>query len=239
MADDQESMWERLARPAKAPRTTLTHAAIAAAALEMADSEGLDAVSMRKLAGYLGVTTMALYRYVTSKDELFELMIDAAFAERSAPATAPADWRDAMRAHARQAREIALRHPWLGELAARQVVVITPNVVAAIERDLATLEGLGLDVDTAMAVHHAVTSYVRGAVAAEVAQRELMKRQNWSGGDDLRDAYGPAMNWMMGTGNYPAYQRYVSKARRKDDHEWRFEFGLDCVLDGVAARVGG
>lgn len=231
------TLWERIERPAKTPRTTLSHAAIAAAAVDMADAEGLDAVSMRKLSGHLGVTTMALYRYVTGKDELFELMLDTAFAAH--PAEPPvAGWRGAMRAHAEHSRATALRHPWILELTATQVVTLTPNVVADIDSALAALTAAGLDADTAMAALHTVRAYIRGALADEIGQRELMKRQNWSDGDDLRDAYGPRMSWLMNTGRYPAYRDYCKTADRKDDFAWRYDFGLDCVLDGLAARLG-
>src|SRR5690242_10497698 len=71
------SIWERLDATARTPKTTLTHPQIAEAAVALADAEGLAAVSMRRLAEQLGVSTMALYRYVANKDELLELMIDA------------------------------------------------------------------------------------------------------------------------------------------------------------------
>lgn len=231
------TLWERIERPAKAPRTTLSHASIAAAAVEMADAEGLEAVSMRKLSGHLGVTTMALYRYVTGKDELFELMLDTAFAARPPAAPAPG-WRGAMRAHAERSRTTALRHPWILELTATQVVTLTPNVVAEIDAALGAFTAAGLDADTAMAAVQTVRAYIRGALADEIGQRELMKRQNWSDGDDLRDAYGPRMNWLLNTGRYPAYRDYTKTAHRKDDFAWRYDFGLDCVLDGLAARLG-
>lgn len=107
----QVTIWERMEKPAKAPRTTLTHAAIAAAAVEIADADSLDAVSMRKLSGHLGVTTMALYRYVANKEELFELMLDEAYVKYRNPAVPGETWRDVMRVHAHQMRAIALRHP--------------------------------------------------------------------------------------------------------------------------------
>lgn len=232
------SVWQRMERTTRTPRTTLSHAAIAAAAVEIADAEGLDAVSMRKLSGHLGVTTMALYRYVTGKEELFELMADAAYPDSEPAAGEGATWRDVLRSHAHQLRAIALRHPWMIELSARRVVHISPRVMATLERSLAALDGLDLDYDDMFAVQYAVLSYVRGAIADEVGQLELMKRQQWESGHDLRLAYGPHMKWLLETGRYPVFTRWAMTAERKDDADWRFEFGLDCVLDGVAARLG-
>ncbi|NUU19900.1 MAG: TetR family transcriptional regulator [Streptomycetaceae bacterium] len=232
------SVWERINRPAKAARTTLNHAAIAAAAVEIADAEGLDAVSMRKLSGHLGVTTMALYRYVESKEELLELMLDEAYKGYDLPERPDETWRDVMRGHAHQLRAIALRHPWTVEASARSVVTLTPRVFAFIERSLAALDGLGVDVDTMFAAHSAVMSYARGATATEVGLLELTKSQQWSSSDDLRDTYAPHMSWLLGTGRYPVYHRYTQTARAKDDAQGRFDFGLECVLDGIAARLG-
>lgn len=234
----QMSIWERMDRPAKAPRTTLTHAAIAAAAVEIADAEGLEAVSMRKLSGHLGVTTMALYRYVTNKEELFELMIDEAYTRYRNPVVPDETWRDVMRVHAHQMRDIALRHPWTVELALRSVVSITPRVMSSVERALGAFDGLGLDLDTMADAQYTVMSYVRGAITDEVGHIELLKNRQWESREDLRVAYAPHMTWLLETGRYPVYHRYGLGAVRKDDTEGRFEFGLDSVLDGIGARLG-
>ncbi|MEU8132380.1 TetR/AcrR family transcriptional regulator C-terminal domain-containing protein [Streptodolium elevatio] len=234
----QVSIWERMEKPAKAPRTTLTHAAIAAAAVEIADAEALDAVSMRKLSGHLGVTTMALYRYVANKEELFELMLDEAYTKYRNPAVPDETWRDVLRVHAHQMRGIAMRHPWTVELALRSVVSITPRVMASVERALAAFDGLGLDIDAMADGQYAVMAYVRGAITDEVGHLELLKNRQWQSRDDLREAYAPHMKWLMETGRYPVYHRYGLGAVRKDDTEGRFEFGLDCVLDGIAAKLG-
>jgi AcrR family transcriptional regulator len=232
------TVWERIYRPPKVARTTLSHAAIAAAAVEVADTEGLEAVSMRKLSGHLGVTTMALYRYVEGKEELFELMLDEAYKCYELPEHPDQTWRDVLRGHAYRTREVALRHPWTVEVAARGVVLLTPRLFTAVERTLAALDGLGIDIDTMYSAYFAVTSYARGAMADEVRLGQLMKSRQWSSHDDVREAYASHMQWLMGTGRYPVYRRYTQEARHKDDDLGRFEFGLECVLDGIAARLG-
>jgi AcrR family transcriptional regulator len=233
-----ESIWARLARPRQPPRSALTHDEIAAAAVALADAEGLDAVTMRRLASRLGVAPMALYRYVAGKQELFQLMVDAVYADAKEPADG-STWRDVLRAYALQTRELTLRHRWLPQVHARSLVVtLTPNRMAASEQALTALAGLGVDADTMMAVLDTVSSYAQGATAAEIAQLRLMEAAGWKTREQLRDALSPHMSWLLATGRYPTYRRYTEQASRKDDFGWRFEIGLDWVLDGIAADVG-
>ncbi|MBM4795358.1 TetR/AcrR family transcriptional regulator [Streptomyces sioyaensis] len=231
------SLWERLDRPAPAPRAALTPQKIAAAAVRLADTEGIDAVTMRRLATELGVAPMAAYRYVSGKGDLLDLMTDAVYADLKLPDDVT-HWRAVMRASALRTREIVLRHPWLIQISSPQALrALTPNRMAVAERALSSLDGLGLDVDAMMAVVGTVNSYVHGAVSAECAQYCLMKEQGWTTPDDVRLALAPQMQYLMGTGRYPTYLRYLHEATRKDDPQWRFETGLDSVLDGIAARL--
>ncbi|MFH8383747.1 TetR/AcrR family transcriptional regulator [Kitasatospora sp. NPDC018058] len=230
----QTSLWERLARPAPAPRTTLNPHRIAEAAVEIADAEGLDAVTMRRLATALGVAPMAAYRYVSGKDELIELMVD--FVYGRLPLDAPTTgWRDTMRTLAVHLRAMNLSHPWTARAAAS---ALSPNQLAVPERAFAALAEHGLDPDTTMAVFRTVTGYVGGSVSAEIALLELQREHGWADGDQTRAGLASRMSWLINTGRYPAYQRYLREATRKDDQDWQFETGLDCVLDGIAARLG-
>ncbi|KAB8187744.1 TetR/AcrR family transcriptional regulator [Microbispora catharanthi] len=236
-ADDgaQESIWQRMQRPARPPRAALTHAQIGAAAVEIADAEGLDAVSMRRLAERLGVATMGLYRYVRGKDDVIELMVDAVYAEE-ARAGEGSDWREVLRVSALRLRALTLRHPWLVETTA-QSGPLTPNFVARTDRLLASLDGLGLDADTAMTVVGTVTAFVAGATTARIRMDRLMRKEGAEKMDDLRSLYSSRMRWLLESGRYPAFERYIRQGVRKDDDDWQFELGLDSVLDGIAARL--
>jgi AcrR family transcriptional regulator len=229
------TLWERVEGSTRGPRPTLTHGQIARAAVEIADAEGLGAVSMRRLAERLGVATMGLYRYVTGKDEIYELMLDAVAAEIELP---DAGWREVADAYARQTRALSLRHRWMQQAFTRVPASLSPANVALTEKALNSVDGLGLDVDTMMAVFGVVSSFARGAVVAEVAQHEALERHGWDNEDDVRLAYLPYVRWMLGTGRYPALSRYIIDGSNEDDAEWQFEFGLTCVLDGIAARLG-
>ncbi|MET9529799.1 MULTISPECIES: TetR/AcrR family transcriptional regulator [unclassified Streptomyces] len=234
----QKSLWERLDRPAPTPRASLSPRQIADAAVRIADAEGLAAVTMRRLATELGVAPMAAYRYVSGKDELLELMIDRVYVEADLFGDATG-WRETLRALALRTRQLFLAHPWLGQLSsARAGVAMTPARFAVLERALTSLDGLGLDADTMYAAFVTVTSFTAGQAHAEVAMRQLMKDEGWSSGDDVRGALAPQMTYLMGTGKYPMYREVLRGSERRDDPLWHFEIGLDCVLDGIAARLG-
>ncbi|WP_329118113.1 TetR/AcrR family transcriptional regulator [Streptomyces sp. NBC_01465] len=232
----EPSLWERLDRPAPAARTSLTPQKIAEVAVAIADAEGFAAVTMRRLAKELDVAPMAAYRHVSGKDDLWALMVDRIFAELGAASKATG-WREVLRAEALNVRELMLRHPWMGELPA-PLFVLTPNRMATAERQFAALDGRGLDVDTMMVALRTVNAYVYGTTRSEVALQSYMKQRGWDGPDQTRTALAPQMNYLMETGRYPAYRRYIHEASHKDDPSWEFELGLDCVLDGIEARLG-
>jgi AcrR family transcriptional regulator len=227
------SLWERVERPA---RTPLSPQQIAATAVKIADAEGLDAVTMRRIATDLGVAPMAAYRYVNGKDDVINLMIDLAYAESEAPVGE--DWRAVLRALAFGTRDLIARHPWLTQLSGSHAAfLLTPNRMTTADRALAALELPGVDADLRMAIFRSLNSYVLGAATSGVALRQAMAGHGWTSGREMRDGLAPEMTYLLGTRRYPAFQRYISEGRRKDDWEWQFELGLDCMLDGIAARI--
>lgn len=231
------SLWERLEKAATAARPGLSARTIATAAVGIADADGLDAISMRRLAAELGVSAMAAYRHVSGKDDVVELMVDLVYGEVDIPDGA--GWRETMRALASGIRALVLKHPWLTRLSAPQSVYeLTPNRLALDERALAALRGLGLDADTTMSVCRTVAAYVHGATSAEIGLRQLMNDRGWASGAETRTGLAAEMTWLLNTGRYPAFACYIREAARKDDLQWQFETGLEYVLDGIAARLG-
>ncbi|MFC0037800.1 TetR/AcrR family transcriptional regulator C-terminal domain-containing protein [Actinomadura rayongensis] len=232
------SIWERMEQPAPEPRVVLTHASIAAAAIEIADTEGLESMSIRRLARRMNLAPMGLYRYVASKEEILELMFNAALEGGPATPDADADWRDVLRATAYHTREVMLAHPWLGKVVTMILTGLAPNRLACFEQALTALDGLGLDADTSMAVVDSVMDYTMGATSRDLTVLDMMRREGWESMDEMRDAYADEMSWHMSTGRYPAFERWVREGRRKDDMAWRFDYGLDCILDGIETRLG-
>lgn len=237
---DDQVIWEYMSRPPRGPRPALTHDQIAAAAVELADADGLDGVTMRALAGRLDVATMGLYRYVRGKDDIFALMLNWAAREVVPSLTGPAGWRDTLRRVATEMRAMHLRHPWLVRLQHSTAAMIAPNALTIMEAGLAALDAadLELDVDQMVSALGALTAYVQGKAAAEVAQREAYRRYGWSSDDDMRAAAGPQLMWLLVRGDYPTLAHYIVDGSNEDDADWSFAFGLECVLDGIAARLG-
>ncbi|MGW6203303.1 TetR/AcrR family transcriptional regulator [Streptomyces sp. NPDC055089] len=230
------SLWQRLEQPATAPRASLTLERIGAVAVQIADAEGFAAVTMRRLATELGVAPMAAYRHVSGKDDLWALMAERVTTEMRIPDEVTG-WREVLRAFGLLTRDMMLRHPWVGQLPT-QLFVLTPGRLAVAERQLAALDGLGLDEDAMMVAFRTVSAFAHGAAQSEVALREWTESAGWSSGDETRLGLAPQMMYLMETGRYPTYRRYGQRATRKDDATWAFETGLDCVLDGIAARFG-
>ncbi|MFJ8820298.1 TetR/AcrR family transcriptional regulator [Streptomyces sp. NPDC102467] len=232
----EPSLWERLERPAPTQRASLTLDRIAAAAVELADEEGAAAVTMRRLATKLGVAPMAAYRHVSGKGDLWALMFDRVSAGLTVPDEV-ADWREVLGSFALQTRELMLRHPWLGQVPT-PLIQLTPARMAVAERQLRALTGHELDADSMMAAFRTVGAFVHGSTQVEIALRQYKEEHGWESGTETRQALAPQMNYLMGTGRYPTYKEYALSAKRKDDPAWEFAFGLDCVLDGIAQRLG-
>ncbi|MFD8571776.1 TetR/AcrR family transcriptional regulator [Streptomyces sp. NPDC059639] len=237
-AKTQVSLWERVEHPSPPPRTpTLSHARIAAVAVKIADAEGIDAVTMRRIATELEVAPMAAYRYVSGKDEVLELMVDLVHADLTA-ADAPGDWRETMRLLALRTRDLVLAHPWLSQLGSpRAMFAPTPNRLAVVEQALVSLEKAGLRPDLSMMVFDTVNSYVHGAAYTEVAMRMLIEEHGLTDTDGVKASMAPGFVWLVGSGRYPAFLRSVEAGGRPGDPAGKFESGLECVLDGIAARM--
>src|SRR5690606_9373793 len=163
-------LW-RTAGPVRKGRTGLDVDRGVAAALGIADAEGLDALSMRKVADRLGAGAMSLYTYVPGKAELAEAMLDAVRAELPDPAEAGEGWRARLEAVARQNRDLYLRHPWMLQVAAGRPV-LGPNSMVRYDRELRALEGLGLSDIEMDGVIALLSDYVHGAAREAVAMAD-------------------------------------------------------------------
>lgn len=209
-----------------------------AAALAVADAEGLDAVSMRRVAGDLGSGTATLYRYITNRDELVDLMVDAAQGEDPLPEDllpkVGQDWRAGLGAVAHGLRAILLRHPWLaGELAGRPS--LGPNSLRRSEAALRAAVALTPDITLASQALGAVRAYVLGSVAGQQAARRAEQRSGLTKEQWQRN-FGPYITKVLAAGEHPMLARRVFEAEEPDP-EVEFAFGLECVLDGLAARL--
>ncbi|MET8145789.1 TetR/AcrR family transcriptional regulator [Sphaerisporangium sp. NPDC005288] len=224
------TVWDRPEPPSRpAP---LDRERIVAAAIALADEGGLEAVSLRKVAARLDAGPMRLYGYISTKQELFDLMVDEVHAE-ILPEEAPRDWREALRSHAHRTRQATLRHQWFADLLGGRPA-LGPNALAVTEATLAALDGLA-DLDTVMRAAETVSAYVTGAIRREIADLRAEHATGLSKRDWQR-AYGPHVSRMLATGRFPVLAKAVHDGTHADA-ETSFATGLDWVLDAVAAKL--
>ncbi|MDL5160352.1 TetR/AcrR family transcriptional regulator [Actinomycetospora termitidis] len=215
-------------------RPALTRHRIITAAISVADAEGLDALSMRRVATELGAGTMSLYRHVADKAELLGAMVEAVNAESPDLAEVAGDWRAKLEHAAREEYALSHRHPWvLGVPWSRSP--LGPNSLAAVESVLGVVADLGLDHHDRVAVVFSVFRYVRGAardaVDAAAERRDGVPDEEWwAGSEDVIARFVDPARFPEVVGAY----RAGALTQTGPDG---FEFGLARVLDGVEAYV--
>ena len=236
-ADQQRGQRHLPRRAAALSRTEIVRVAI-----EVADAEGADAVSMRRIARQLNAGTMSLYWHIASKEELLDLMIDSVQGGQQL-AEPSGDWRRDMHALAHTIRASLHEHPWMMDFIGGRPPV-GPKSLRNVERSLASFDGLGLDAGTAIDIVTTIGTYVLGAVLREIQERnnESLRDRQFAGltGEEMQQVIAEFTDRARATGRYP---RLV--ALMDDDHDpdaaetrdARFEFGLNCLLDGIAARL--
>ncbi|MFD3660542.1 TetR/AcrR family transcriptional regulator [Streptomyces sp. NPDC058659] len=237
-AAEPEVIWARPERAGRGPKPAYNRSDIVAAAVRIADADGIDAVSMRRIAGDIGCGTMSLYNYVPRKEDLYELMVDAVSAEYelSDPLGASGgDWRAGMLDMGRQARGILHRHPWVIRLMTTGYAY-GPNALRFLEHCLGCLDGLDLPGGTKMELIASVNGTVMTIVANEIALAERARSLPWSGEQEqaVRTAY---LLRQIAGGGYPRLATVLagSGAERLDPEEI-FERTLRRVLDSFVLR---
>lgn len=221
---------------------SLSRREIVAAAIKVADAEGAEAVSMRRIARELNAGAMSLYWHIESKDELLDLMLDAVEAEQEVAAPT-GNWRTDLRAMAVAQRAVLHRHEWLMDFIGGRPP-LGPNTLRNLERALAITDKLELDFETALNVLGAVSTYVIGSVLREFRERRVQQRdtERYAGTPEaeLCEIMHAHVERVRATGRFPHFVRIFDEDIDPDaagTRDTRFEFGLDCVLDGVAARL--
>jgi AcrR family transcriptional regulator len=232
-----EVLWGLKEAPRRGPKPALTVDQIARAAIRIADDEGLDALSMQRLAGDLGVGTMTLYTYVPDKATLLEVMFDRAFDEVT-PASNSGDWRSHLEQMAQGVMSAYQRHPW-----ALQIFVggppLGPNQIRGMEGALRAFEGVDLDDAGKLDAIMAVTSFVRGAAHLSVGLGQHLKSSGMTD-EQLEAEYARAYATVLDPERFPATVAVLagvfgSPTERDDDTGFRF--GLSRLLDGIERHI--
>jgi DNA-binding transcriptional regulator YhcF (GntR family) len=208
-------------------------------AIEIADAEGLEALSMRGIAARLGASTMSAYRHVTSKDDLVMLMADAAFGELPPTAQDTESWRDRVEAAARTLWTLHRRHPWLAHLSPLTRPLPLPNLLAHGEQILAALRAAGFDAATTLDLQVLLYSYVQG-LAVNLEREAHAQAATGLSEDEWMRQQGPAMSEIAATGRYPAFAGLMASFAADGydlDLDRIFELGLRLMLDGLTPLI--
>ncbi len=227
--------------PATEARTPLTRERILRAAVALADREGLESLTMRRLADELGVGAMSLYYYVPNKDELIRGMVDIVFAEIELPPS-DVDWQTAMRRRARSTREALNRHRWAVGLMESQEMP-GPASIRLHDAVLGCLREAGFSIEQTIQAYSVIDAYIYGFAlqektvpfdsaedAAAVAQEQVRQLE----------AHAPEDQFAALADEYPYIAEVVAGHVAKVGYDFghAFEYGLDLILDALEERRG-
>jgi AcrR family transcriptional regulator len=230
-------VWTRIPPSARSPKLTREH--IAATALRLADTEGIAALSMRRLASELGVGTMSLYHYIRTKDELLTLVTDAVMGEVVVPTstTVPNDWRAALTVIAKRTHAACRRHPWM--LDVNDDPPIGPNSVRHIDQTLDAVSSLDLSLAERLDIAMLIDEYVFGHAWLE-------RNRHKGAATGHEDSMVDYIAVLIDTGAYPQLEGLAAdtslrtvwrEMRRALADDRRFERNLERVLDGIEASL--
>ncbi|MFI5742094.1 TetR/AcrR family transcriptional regulator [Streptomyces anulatus] len=234
-----EAAWGLRDRPAKGPKPGLSLERIVAAAVGVAASDGLAAVSMGRVAQELGASTMSLYRYVSAKDELYVLMQEAAVGppEPLSALETGAGWRAALTEWAAAQRERYHGHLW-----ALRIPIggppATPNSIAWWEQGLQALGGSGLGEGDKTSVILLISNFVRSEalmmsdLAAAVTARGITP-------EELAASHERTLKRLVNPERHPGITRQLETGvmSEPDEADYEFDFGMGVLLDGVEALI--
>ena len=221
--------WGKKPAPSRGPKPTLSSDQIARVAIRLADAEGLLAVTMQRLAREVGLTTMALYRYFPAKADLIALMVDSAsdsplhFGKPSLP------WNTRLKEWAHRCLAIYTEHPWFLEATSSREGVMGPNELSWMEAALAMLAESGLGPKERRHAFLAIIGHVRGHATFHQIGTRANDRKEW--GREL------AQMLQSEAHRYPILLNVVRSGGFSENAAGAFEFGLNCILDGIRARV--
>ncbi|MBS2532544.1 TetR/AcrR family transcriptional regulator C-terminal domain-containing protein [Catenulispora sp. NF23] len=237
---DDAVIWLRPEATGRGRVPGYSRAQIAKAAIAVADAEGLEAASMRRVATEIGAGPMSLYRYVRNKDELHLLMTDEVLHQdwpRWATMPEP-DWEQTLRRMAHNLRALVLSHPWWAEVMMRGPV-FGPTIMRMVDRTLAGLDGLGLDIDEMMDVTEIIRTFAIGHAQQEHHAARAMAATGSADLAHMRPDWMPYIMSVIESGELPYVRRVVLDASTPHETDSRvlFERGLGRIIAGIAATL--
>jgi AcrR family transcriptional regulator len=233
-----EAAWGVRRRPHKGPRPALSLERIVDAAVRVAASDGLQAVSMGRVAGELGASTMSLYRYVAAKDELLALMADLTFEAPPARRGPEESWRDGLSRWAWTELGVYRRNPWVLRIPISGPPV-TPNAMAWLERGLGCLGDTGLREDEKLSVILLLTGFVRNQATLQADVAAAQAAGTTPPDPEMMRSYSRLLARLTDPERFPALHAVIAAGvfDEPDDGDHDFVFGLERVLDGIETLI--
>jgi DNA-binding transcriptional regulator YhcF (GntR family) len=215
----------------------VTRERVIESAIAIADAEGVVAVSLRRIAVNLNVSTMSLYRSIANKDDLLVGMMDTLMGEEAWPATPPRGWRAQLEYLAHRQWRGYQSHPWLAQIVSLTRPQLAPNAMRHTEWALRAIDGYGLDATTRLYIVLTLFGHVRGAATGLESEQQAERDtgidiEEWMRVHDAR--FAPVIQ----SGRFPHLAKLDNNADVDFDLETLFEFGLTRLLDGFAALIG-
>ena len=237
LPDSIAGAWGVRERPHKGPKPALSLGRIVAAAVRIADADGLDAVSMGRVAAELGAAAMSLYRHVSAKEELLNLMVDAALGDSPDPLADGEGWRSGLSRWAWAMRASIRRHPWAIRIPLDSLPIL-PHAVAWFEHALACMQDTRLTEARKASVIMLLSGYVRNLAATESDIAAAMQASGLSP-DEWMSAYPRMLTKLTDPQRFPALTAFITAGvfDAADGPDDEFIFGLDRILDGIEHLV--
>ncbi|WP_040854096.1 TetR/AcrR family transcriptional regulator [Nocardia niigatensis] len=228
------SVWTRPQRERR-DQPALSREQIVSEALALLDTEGYDALSMRKLGSRLNAGATSLYTHVANKDEILELAIDEAFGDvRTPTAIEPENWRADLLGLGKDVRAAVLRHPWISiAITGAGLAYLGPNLLRASDTMLAILEAAGFDDATADRASNAIFAFVLGSAGTETAMLTSVARSGLGEREWFTRMMAVAEQAVQG---YPHVAKRYDVYRELDPTQSREDFfnaELELILDGL------
>jgi len=235
--DSIAAAWGVRERPHKGPKPALSLPRIVDAAVRIADTEGLGAVSMGRVAAELGTAPMSLYRHVSAKEELLGLMVDAAWGDSPGPLAPGEGWRAGLSRWAWAMRAAVRRHPWAVRIPVSGLPVM-PREVAWFEDALACLRGTRLTEARKGSVIMLLAGYVRNVATTE-ADIEAAIRSSGLDPSGWMSSYAGLLRQLTDPQRFPALNEFIAAGvfDAADAPDDEFIFGLDRILDGIEVLI--
>ena len=231
-----ELLWEDRSRPTRGPKPAVTPDDVVEAAIQIADEEGLQALTMQAVSAKLGFTTMAVYRYFPNKEALFDAIVDAGMGLPPRPTEPRGDWRAELTRWAHAKRAMLCARPWLAELPF-VAAPHGPNWLSWLEAVMDALSGTGLSAADMAQMLSVIDGYTRGAsdtaISLARARARGISEEEWAA------AVGADLGRAIGDSRFPRFAALLTTPSDGPSRtmEESFDFGLQRVLDGIELYI--